>query len=78
MLVDELHFTNTDHGLNDLDLGPDGMLYLSVGNLDQLAWDDGGDPPAGPETELLGSVLRIDPISGEIRCSRTDCGTSTG
>ena len=71
VLVDGLHFTNTDHGLNDLDLGPDGMLYLSVGNLDQLAWDDGGDPPSGPETELLGSVLRIDPTSGEIEVFAT-------
>ena len=70
-LVDGLHFTNTDHGLNDLDVGPDGMLYLSVGNLDQLAWDDGGDPPSGPETELLGSILRIDPASGAIEVFAT-------
>jgi Glucose / Sorbosone dehydrogenase len=66
VLVDGLHFVNADHGLNDLDLGPDGMLYLSVGNLDRLAWDDGGDAPSGPETELLGTILRIDPDSGEI------------
>jgi glucose/arabinose dehydrogenase len=71
VLVDGLHFTNTDHGLNDLDAGPDGMLYLSVGNLDQLAWDDGGQPPTGPETELLGSVLRIDPVSGELETFAT-------
>ena len=64
VLLDGLSFTNTDHGLNDLELGPDGMLYLSIGNLDELAWDDDGDPPSGPETELLGSVLRIDPASG--------------
>lgn len=64
VLVDGLHFTNTDHGLNDLDVGPDGMLYLSVGNLDRLAWGDIDDPPDGPETVLLGSVLRIDPGSG--------------
>jgi Glucose / Sorbosone dehydrogenase len=70
-LVEELHFTNTDHGLNDVDLGPDGLLYLSVGNLDQLAWDDGEDPPTGPETELLGSVLRIDPTSGDIEVFAT-------
>jgi hypothetical protein len=66
VLVDGVHYTNTDHGLNDLDLGPDGMLYLSVGNLDELAWNDGGDPPAGSETELLGTVLRINPESGDV------------
>ena len=71
VLVDELHYTNTDHGLNDLDLGPDGMLYLAIGNLDQLAWDDGGNPPIGPETELLGSILRIDPASGEVEAFAT-------
>jgi hypothetical protein len=71
VVVDGLHFTNTDHGLNDLDLGPDGMLYLSVGNLDRLAWDDGGDPPTGPETDLLGSVLRIDPASAEVEVFAT-------
>lgn len=66
VLVDDLHFVNADHGLNDLDLGPDGMLYLSVGNLDRLAWDDGGDPPSGPDTALLGTILRIDPATGEV------------
>jgi hypothetical protein len=71
VLVDGLHFTNTDHGLNDLDVGPDGLLYLSVGNLDQLAWDDGGNPPTGPETELLGTVVRIDPTTGELEAFAT-------
>ena len=66
VLVDELHYVNTDHGLNDLDLGPDGMLYLSVGNVDQLAWDDDGSPPEGPDTGHLGTILRIDPASSEI------------
>lgn len=65
-LVSGLHFVNADHALNDLDAGPDGMLYLSVGNLDLLAWDDGGNPPTGPETELIGSILRIDPESGSV------------
>lgn len=65
VLVDGLHFVNADHGLNDLDLGPDGMLYLSVGNLDRLAWDDGGNPPTGAEIEMLGTILRIDPSTGE-------------
>ncbi|MEO6578315.1 MAG: PQQ-dependent sugar dehydrogenase [Candidatus Limnocylindria bacterium] len=66
VLVDGLRFVNTDHGLNDIDLGPDGMLYLSVGNLDRLAWDSDVESPTGPETRLLGSILRIDPASGEV------------
>jgi hypothetical protein len=66
VLVEGLHFVNTDHGLNDLDLGPDGMLYLAVGNLDRLAWDDGGDMPIGPETQRIGSILRIDPANGAV------------
>ena len=66
VVVDGLRFVNTDHGLNDLDLGLDGMLYLSVGNLDRLAWDPDVESPSGPETEWLGSVLRIDPESGEV------------
>jgi hypothetical protein len=64
-IVTDLRFVNADHGLNDLDLGPDGQLYLSIGNLDRLAWADVQDPPAGPEIEQLGVVLRIDPVSGE-------------
>lgn len=61
VVLDGIGFVNTDHGLNDLDLGPDGMLYLSVGNLDRLAWDDVTDPP---ESAHLGIVMRIDPATG--------------
>ena len=61
-----IRFVNADHGLIDLDFGPDGSLYLSVGNLDRLAWDDGGNPPAGPEAERLGTILRIDPGTGSV------------
>ena len=71
VLVGGLHFVNADHGLNDLDLGPDGMLYLSVGNLDRLAWDDGGSPPTDAETELLGAILRIDPATGDVETFAT-------
>ena len=66
VLVDDLHFVNSDHGLNDLDLGGDGRLYLAVGNLDRLGWEEGVDVPTGPETELIGSILRIDPSSGAV------------
>jgi len=71
VLVENLSFVNTDHGLNDLDIGLDGQLYLSIGNLDQLAWDDGGTPPEGPATDLLGSVIRIDPDTGDFEVFAT-------
>jgi hypothetical protein len=65
-LLDEIPFVARDHGANDLEIGPDGMLYLVVGGVDQL-WTD---PSAlqtidHPHLDWLGSVLRIDPSSGE-------------
>ena len=71
VVVDGLHFVNSDHGLNDLEAGPDGQLYLSVGNLDTLAWYEGAPPPDGEETALLGSVLRIDPETGDVETFAT-------
>lgn len=65
-VLDGIPFTTRDHGVNDLEMGPDGMLYLSVGGLDYL-WQD----PASleivdhPHLDWIGSVIRIDPDSGE-------------
>jgi len=64
-VVDGIPFVARDHNANDLDVGPDGMLYLSVGSVD-YEWRD----PAAlqtlshPHLDWLGSVLRIDPTSG--------------
>jgi len=65
-LLDGIPVVSLDHGANDLDIGPDGMLYLSVGNLDYL-WQDSGSLQGvvHPHLDWLGSVLRIDPTSGE-------------
>ena len=61
VVLDGIPFVNTDHGLNDIDLGPDGLLYLSIGNLDRLAWDDVTD---APEVEGLGTIVQIDAANG--------------
>lgn len=66
VLVDGLRFVNGDHGLNDLDVGPDGALYLSVGNLDRLAWDDRASVPDVTGIDRIGSVLRIDAETGDV------------
>jgi len=67
VVVDRLPVVNTEHGLNDLDLGPDGMLYATLGYFDSLR--DEESMIAGlqhPRAELVGTVLRIDPLSGKI------------
>ncbi|NNE12470.1 MAG: hypothetical protein HKN41_09530 [Ilumatobacter sp.] len=52
-----------NHNAGDLEFGPDGMLYIPLGD-----GGSGGDPGrrASDPTSLLGSLLRIDPTpSGE-------------
>ena len=65
-LLDLIPVVSRDHGANDLEMGPDGMLYLAVGGVDYF-WTD----PAAisgidhPHLDWLGSVLRVDAVSGE-------------
>ncbi len=65
-ILDELPVVGRDHSANDLEIGPDGMLYLAVGNIDQL-WSDPGRlaEVSHPHLDWLGTILRIDPGSGE-------------
>ena len=65
-LVDDIPFVTRDHGANDIEAGPDGMLYLSIGNVD-YQWREPAarDTVDHPHRDWLGSVLRIDPASGQ-------------
>ncbi|MEX1072796.1 MAG: PQQ-dependent sugar dehydrogenase [Chloroflexota bacterium] len=65
-LLEHIPSVTRDHGANDLEVGPDGMLYLTVGGVDYL-WTDPAalDTIDHPHLDWLGSVLRIDPTSGE-------------
>jgi hypothetical protein len=64
-LVDGLPVVNRDHSVNDLDIGPDGDLYVAVGGVDYL-WDhlDRLDEITAPHADWLGTILRIDPVTG--------------
>jgi hypothetical protein len=64
-LVDGLPVVNRDHSVNDLDMGPDGSLYVAVGGVDYL-WDhlERLDEITASHADWLGTILRIDPESG--------------
>ena len=53
-LIIEVNQTASNHNAGQLAFGPDGMLYIALG-------DGGGSPPVSQDlSELLGSMLRID------------------
>jgi hypothetical protein len=59
-IVSGLPFGNTDHGVNDIIAGPDGFLFVSIGNLDALY----GEPEIAarvghPNVDYLGTVLKV-------------------
>jgi hypothetical protein len=57
------HALNSNHNGGQLQFGPDGHLYISLGD-----GGSGGDPPGNAQnTEvLLGKLLRIDPRPGQV------------
>ena len=58
VIVDDLPVANTEHGVNDVVVGPDGSLYVSIGNLDHLPARIAVDVDQ-PNLRLLGTVLRV-------------------
>jgi hypothetical protein len=67
VVVDDLPAATSEHGPNDIDLGPDGLLYLAIAHVDR-SWDHPDEVAAldHPHVDWLGTVLRIDPSSGEV------------
>ena len=56
---------NFHHGANGKEVGPDGMLYVSIGGLDGL-YDKQEilDDIEGPDLELVGTIIRFQPDGG--------------
>lgn len=66
VVVAGLPVANTDHGVNDVELGEDGRLYVAIGGLDRL-YDTTGlalDLDR-PHADLLGTVVALDPGNGD-------------
>ena len=64
----DLPVANTDHAVNDLVVGPDDRLYLSIGNLDRLhSTRDLEADLARPHADLLGTVVSFRPDGSDVR-----------
>jgi hypothetical protein len=68
VLVDGLPVANSEHGVNDVESGPDGALYVSVGHVGSLVADRAALAAVEhPRLDLLGTILRIDPTDGDVQ-----------
>jgi sugar lactone lactonase YvrE len=68
VVVADLPFANTDHGLNDLAVGPGGRIFLSIGNVD-LLFDDRSLEASRqrPHGDLLGTVVSFEPDGSDLQ-----------
>jgi hypothetical protein len=66
VIVSDLPVANTEHGINGLVTGPDGYIYVAIGNLDHLPIDV-AERVDRPNHDLLGTVLRVSPDGGDVR-----------
>lgn len=64
-LLDGLPVADTEHAVNDIEGGPDGRLYVSIGWPNALRFA-AIDATLTPHPEWMGTVLRVDPMSGAV------------
>jgi hypothetical protein len=64
-IVDKLPVVDSEHGVNGLATGPDGFVYVAIGNLDHLPIDVAATVER-PNVDLLGTVLRVSPDGEDV------------
>jgi hypothetical protein len=67
VVVDELPSATSDHAVNDIVAGPDGNLYVAIGNVDSLrAHPELLQEIRRPNLNLLGTIVRLEPDGGDL------------
>jgi hypothetical protein len=68
IILDGIPVANSEHGLNAVTAGPDGRVYVTVGNLDRLATVPLTEAErARPHFDWLGTVLSLRPDGSDVR-----------
>jgi hypothetical protein len=68
VILRDLPVANTDHGLNDMIRGPDGRIYLTIGNLDAIYSSSKLKRDLiRPHVALLGTVVSFEPDGTDLR-----------
>ena len=68
VILDDLPVANTDHGVNAVQAGRDGRVYVSIGNVDRLADTRRTEEErARPNFELLGTVFSLMPDGQDLQ-----------
>lgn len=66
ILLDGLPVADSEHAVNGLAVGPDGDLYVSIGWPNALRFES-FDTTMTPHPEWMGTILQIDPDSGDVQ-----------
>jgi Glucose / Sorbosone dehydrogenase len=68
VLVADLPVVNTDHGLNDVAVGPGGRIFVSIGHVDLLYAAASLEPDVDrPHGNLLGTVVSFEPDGSDLQ-----------
>jgi Glucose / Sorbosone dehydrogenase len=68
VVLADLPFANTDHGVNDVVFGPDGRIFVSIGHVDRLyAATSLARDLRRPHGDLLGTVISFEPDGSNVQ-----------
>jgi glucose/sorbosone dehydrogenase len=68
VVLADLPFATTEHGVNDVVLGPDGRIFVAIGNVDLLyATPSFARELRRPHGNLLGTVISFEPDGSGLR-----------